>query len=195
MFCNKCGLELPKNSKFCPRCGLDNKNPVIEAERITKEEYLARTNIKSPEEAKKYYTRLKILFIGSFVFSLLDRVLSDSTNVTESNALLFLLILVLDIGILIYFIIYSIKVLKAEKLSGWNAALCIFFAPLSWFWFYPDIMDPLKIIMGKKKPPFKNSTIKEKNKNFFQKWWIPITLISFILLLVISYIVAVIISK
>ena len=28
MFCTKCGYELPKNAKFCPKCGASRLGPV-----------------------------------------------------------------------------------------------------------------------------------------------------------------------
>jgi len=163
MLCNQCGLELPKKSKPCPRCGSNNKNTsdhkdkILDTDRITKEEYMALTNIKSPEEAKKYFTKLKKLFIGTFVFSTIMKIFSQVNDNGDINAFFDFIFLVLTVTILIYFIVYSVKVLKAEKLSKIYAAFCIILAPISWFWFYPYIMDPLKIILGEKKPPLRSS--------------------------------------
>ena len=163
MLCNQCGLELPKKSKPCPRCGSNNKNTsgkkdtALDTDRITKEEYMALTNIKSPEEAKKYFARLKRLFIGTFVSSTIMKIFSYADDSSDLSAFFNFIFFVLTITILIYFIIYSVKVLKAEKLSKIYAGFCIILAPMSWLWFYPYIMDPLKIILGEKKPPLRSS--------------------------------------
>lgn len=182
MNCQKCNVELPKNETSCPKCNSNNKDLAIESERITKEEYLLRTNIKSIEDASKYHTRLKMLFTGTIIVSTLTRVFANFIEMSNVYALIYLLFFITNISLIIYFIAYSIKVLKAEKISRWNAALCVFFAPISWIWFYPTIMDPLKIIMGKKNPPLKNPEIKAKKKGLSLAWWILIIFVSVIVL-------------
>ncbi len=175
MFCVNCGSKIEDGSKFCHNCGIniniDLSTPknVKKTEQVIKtnvktdntresaEEYQAKTNIKSKEEAKKYLNQLRVLFWIVFLSIVVIRVLGE----LESE--LVAILSIPYIGLLIYFIVFSVKVLKAEKLSSVNALWCIFFAPISWLYIYPLMADPLKIILEEKQPPIRlNET--EKNK-------------------------------
>ncbi len=190
MFCINCGSKVEEGSKFCPHCGINfgvesliskKENKTEQIDRIsidsireTVEEYQSRTNIKSKEEAKKYLSQLKAMFWIVSLSMIFMRIIGELES--ELTVILF----IPYIGLLIYFIIFSVKVLKAEKLSGANALWCIFFAPISWFYLYPLMADPLKIILGKKQPPVRLSEmeIKQKaaktvaaNKRFWRNFW------------------------
>jgi uncharacterized membrane protein YvbJ len=103
MFCHSCGKQNNNASKFCHHCGLntltDSKvipdttvdektNPLNDTaeqnhargKAMTKEEYMARTNIKSVDEAEGYLTRLKILFISVAVGMIITRGGVDSID-------------------------------------------------------------------------------------------------------------------
>ncbi len=174
MFCANCGSKIEEDSKFCHHCGtnvganlstpqktkkteqISKSNTNTENARETMEEYQARTNIGSKEEAKKYLNQLRVLFWIVFLSMVVIRGLSKS----ESE--LAVILLVPYTGLLIYFIIFSVKVLKAEKLSSANALWCILFAPISWLYLYPLMADPLKIILGEKQPPIRLNEVKRK---------------------------------
>lgn len=124
---------------------------------LTKEEYLALTNIKSVEEARDYIKQLRVLFIAVMI----------SIAIPENIAIpaQYLIYVGLGIGILwIYFLFFCRKVIKAEKIADTSYLFSIFFAPISWIWFYPAIMEPLQIITGDKQLPedFNVETFKEK---------------------------------
>lgn len=195
MFCANCGSKIEESSKFCHNCGttvgaglsIPKKSKKTEQvsetdintnnERETVEEYKEKTNIKSKEEAKKYLNQLRVLFWIVFLSMVIIRGLGESES--ELAAILS----IPYIGLLIYFVIFSVKVLKAEKLSGANALWCIFFAPISWLYIYPLMADPLKIILGEKQPPIrlseteKKQKIAETNKKFWRKFWILIGIV------------------
>lgn len=190
MFCANCGSKIEESSKFCHHCGanigahlstpkkskkteqISEINVNTDNTRETVIEYQAKTNIKSKEEAKKYLNQLRVLFWIVFLSMVVIRGLGESES--ELAAILF----IPYIGLLIYFIIFSVKVLKAEKLSGANALWCIFFAPISWLYIYPLMADPLKIILGEKQPPIRLSEAEKKqktaeaNKKFWRNFWI-----------------------
>lgn len=195
MFCANCGNKIEESSKFCHHCGtnvgadLSTPKKAKKTEQISKtnvntdntretvEEYQARTNIKSKEEAKKYLNQLRVLFWVVFLCMVVIRGLGESES--ELAAILF----IPYIGLLIYFIIFSVKVLKAEKIPGANALWCIFFAPISWLYIYPLMADPLKIILEEKQPPIRlnEAEIKQKtaeaNKKFWRNFWIIIGIV------------------
>lgn len=138
MFCSNCGAEQPNESKFCQKCG----------HKINRKDQKTRDlALITKADAKKYLIRLKILFWAVFLSIGVIRALGESKN--ELAAILFFPYL----GLVIYFIIFCVKILKAEKLSKANALWCVIFAPISWLYFYPLITNPLKIILGEKEPP------------------------------------------
>jgi uncharacterized membrane protein YvbJ len=184
MFCENCGNKIIENTQFCHNCGSkisdgneDKKTPLQNSKSdnkpMTREEYMAHTNIKSEEEAKEYLHRLNFLFIAVFIGIVIVRGGADSID--EG---LYAILWLADIALLIYFVWYCVKVIKAEKISKASAVFSIIFAPISWFWFYPDITDPLKIILGKKVPPISlpsnlsSEEKKKKDKKFWRNFWI-----------------------
>ena len=58
MFCKKCGNEVPKEAKFCTRCGepVNNHKPVVEH---TEESNVKNDEIKQSEEPKENKKRKK----------------------------------------------------------------------------------------------------------------------------------------
>lgn len=196
MFCINCGVKLEKNSKFCYHCGIlieedlilektkgvkkeiiKSGNTMPNEERETIEEFLAKTDIKSIEEARGYLVQIKILFWTAFLFMIFINALGESE--TELSTVFVVLYLIF----LVYFIFFCAKVLKAERIPKSNAFWCIFFAPISWFYFYPLISDPLKIIVGEKKPPIRMSEedrkrlYKEGSKKFWKRFWVTVGII------------------
>lgn len=174
MFCKNCGQkQTSDDSKFCHNCGkglnhIDTITPSSRqtsnatTPRMTVEQYMARTNIKNVNEAENYLSKLKILFVTVFFGMFLTRYVADAYP--DIYSLVFLLYLAL----LIYFVVYCVKILRLEKISRANAIFSILFAPLSWIWFYPEIANPLKIITGEKLPP-EPSFFSEEQKKLRQK--------------------------
>ena len=179
MFCVSCGTKIKDEAKFCYHCGMniDNSLLILKKEkqagqnsevkkdiksdnsRETAGEYLAKTDIKSKDEARRYLNQLKalfwIIFLGIFVLG-------------ESDILA-----ILYFGLFVYFIVFCLKLLNAEKLSKANAFWCIFFAPISWLHLYPLMANPLKIILGEKQPPIhlSNKEREQKATEFHKKIW------------------------
>lgn len=185
MFCENCGNKIIEGTQFCHNCGSKISDDDHEEKKVspqnnqssnkpmTREDYMAHTNIKSEEEAKEYLNRLNFLFIAVFIGMVIVNGTADSID--EG---LYAIIWLANIALIIYFVWYCVKVIKAEKISKATAAFSIIFAPISWLWFYPNITDPLKIIVGKKVPPVSlpnKLTLgerKKKDKKFWRNFWI-----------------------
>jgi len=187
MFCENCGNKMIENTQFCHNCGYKTSNDEEEIKEkklspknnqnsnkpMTREEYMAHTNIKSEEEARGYLNRLNFLFIAVFIGIIIVK-----GGVDNMDDGLYSILWLADIALIIYFVWYCVKVIKAEKISKASAVFSIIFAPISWFWFYPDITDPLKIIIGKKIPPVSFPSRlsleekKKKDKKFWRNFWI-----------------------
>lgn len=162
---------------------------------MTREEYLAKTQIKSVHEARSRLTHLRILFAVVFVFIILIR--GGAGQIDQDT---YFLIWVGYIGLLIYFVVYCVKVIKlTNHVTQTNAFWSIIFAPISWFWFYPEITKPLKIIIGEIEPPEKlpihhtSEEAKKRREASDKKFWkmIKIVIVSFAVIfgLIIAFIV------
>lgn len=126
---------------------------------MTKEEYLSKTGIRNEEEARARLMHLRILF--AVVFTSMIIVQGGEDLIDENTYLLF------GLGylcLLIFFVVYCVKVIKLTRdVTSANAFWSIIFAPISWFWFYPEITKPLKIIIGEMEPPEKLPTKEERS--------------------------------
>lgn len=197
MFCTNCGSKLEEGSKFCHCCGTSTKESVSstitgrsDQNRETKEGYLSRTGITlTKEEAKKYLRQTRSLFWLVFLALLMMRALSLNEETNDQFLILFFIFLPFYFILLIYFIFYCTKVLKAEHISRANALWCVFFAPLSWLYLYPLITDPLKIIIGKKQPPIllNKEERRKRNKKSWRNFWIMIGFLVVIFILTLLY--------
>lgn len=206
MFCRNCGDKTEEGAKFCHNCGVEIgvSLPISKKEeqttsstqlgglRETAEEYLARTDIKDAGEAEKYLNWIRALFWIVFLSIVVMRGLS------ESDSDLAVILFFPYIGVMIYFIYFCAKVLKAERLPKANALWCVVFAPFSWLYLYPLIADPLKIILGKKQPPIRLSDSEkaverqkatEASKRFWRRFWmiIGIVISIFVVSLIVIY--------
>lgn len=116
---------------------------------MTKEEYLRMTNIASEEEAHKMLRNVNGAFLAIVFFSyVVPLVVFYIWDVQFSG--------VLQIANIIFWVIFTYycwTVKKAQKISKVSALFAWFFAPLSWIWFYPQLTEPLRIIIGEKQPP------------------------------------------
>lgn len=113
--------------------------------------YIGRTNIKSVEDAKRLHKNLIISFWSFAVYSMVMRGLSMSYDETLQLYGLFLSLLWPIVGAT--FVTFLVKNLRIIRVADVHAVWGIFFAPISWLWFYPTIVEPLKIIQGKKPVP------------------------------------------
>ncbi|MFZ4648914.1 MAG: hypothetical protein ACOYMB_04810 [Patescibacteria group bacterium] len=160
-------------------------------EKVTIEEYISLTNIKSRAEAKRYLITLNIFFATSVVIYILYRILlykfpiSSMPVLFMENGFLFSLfvtagpLLVLWI-VMVFFTVYASKVIKAERVSNTYAIFCFLFAPISWIWFYPRIMKPLRIILGKEETPSREFIQQQgaKEKKVKSNFWLKAIVVS-----------------
>ena len=137
------------NGSLCQYCDASlPSTPQIKIGQMTKEEYLATTNIQSVEQAGHYLLQLRILFSLVFINAIVIQIL-ERTNFQTA----YTVCLVYALTVLVYFVYFCRKVIHAEKNTNASVFFCILFAPISWFWLYPSLVNPLKIIMGKMSPP------------------------------------------
>lgn len=119
---------------------------------MTKEEYLQITSYASPEDAKKDLRTIQVLFplalivilLGDFVFRL---------AILLNNYIGFV-VLIGYLGLFIFFVWKCWDVIKkTRKVTKAQLLFSIILAPLSWIWFYPQLSEPLEIIVGTRMPP------------------------------------------
>lgn len=178
--CAQCQSEVEKGD-FCPKCGHEHGKPDDKSKTEDNDEsWLKKRDLESRNKAQEHLRKLKNFFWGIGFGSMMMRGLGESGNDLYS-------VLILPyIGLVIYFITFSVKTLKMEKLSKWNAIWVVFFAPLSWFYIYPLMANPLKEIIHESNEQILN---KSKQKEFSAKerkyFWIGIAIIVLCLSLII----------
>lgn len=111
---------------------------------MTLEEYMSHTSIHSVDEAQQLLSNTKIFFWAMFIAFLIVKGAGSSID-SEIFALLWLG----DIVLIFFFVLHCMKIIRlTKKVNKTSAVWAIFFAPISWIWFYPDLVKPLKIIVG-----------------------------------------------
>jgi hypothetical protein len=198
MYCANCNSLIEKGTKFCQNCGIGiskssliskpeksieknfnsrqpSSNHSIKTEE-TPEAYMQKTDIKSTDEAQSMLSRLKITFWAVAISLLTLNVITElSSSLSNEFAYLFI---ALYFGVLIYFVFYCMTVLKAVNLPRTSAFWCVFFAPFGWFYLYPLMANPLKIILGKLPVPSseeaqeKNRKARISKRKFYIRFWI-----------------------
>jgi len=134
---------------------------------MTKEEYRAQTEIANAEEAAEYLWNLRAMFIAVFA-ARYGVYFLGSFGFTSQMIQVYAFCLG---GLCLFFIYYCLKIIRLTKnVTKANAIWSILFAPLSWFWFYPEITKPLKIITGEIEPPASIQPIEERRQIEQASW-------------------------
>lgn len=162
---------------------------------ISKEEYLASTSIKDADEAARYLKRLKILFWSFFWSGIVMQVISEIDTTNSRYAIFYLIAMASYFALLVYFTYFCAKVLKKTNRKQYNAMFCFLFAPISWFYYYPYITEPLKIITGEipLPPRMSEKTKKElkhnyaKGRKFMKYFWISTAIFVALFILALVY--------
>lgn len=123
---------------------------------MTKEEYLHATSYSSVDEAQKDLATIQVLFPASIgVILLLDFIFQLAITVHPILGNIVLL------GVLVFGIYFIWKcreiIQKTKNVTKATLLFSIVLAPLSWIWFYPQLSEPLEIIVGKRMPPTTNA--------------------------------------
>lgn len=117
---------------------------------VTREEYQRHTEITSPDEARDYLWKLKISFCLVFIFMIVVQVMNFMGNTNE----IFTMMIWLYILSIVMFVTYCSRVIRlTKKVNRADVIIGLVFAPISWIWFYPELVKPLKIILGELEPP------------------------------------------
>jgi hypothetical protein len=130
---------------------------------MTREEFKERIGL-SEKTAKIHLNVLRIQFVFLFIEYVTIRTLVNTLQGSDLFALLFPINLI----VIVASIVYWVYVLRITKRSGWNAVFGILLSPISWFWFYPFITEPLHVIIGTGKvpdhwPPKSNTSFKKQH--------------------------------
>ena len=149
---------------------------------MTREEYQSHTGIKSAEEARQHMVNLRVFFVSVFVTMVGLRMFAHT--IALANHSLYLFLWLAYVVLLVCFVAYCVKVTNLTRdVTEASPALSILFAPISWIWFYPALLRPLKIIMGEieppasLRPPADRVEIAKANRKFWKKFLIATTLI------------------
>ncbi|MBP9761243.1 MAG: hypothetical protein KBD15_03335, partial [Candidatus Magasanikbacteria bacterium] len=118
--CAYCGTPLPQSS-YLPQ---EPRTEIINGQEykigpMTKEEYLASTRIESAEQAASYLLRIRLLFILVTVNSVIIQLLEEHATQT-----IYYIGLLVGLGVIIYFVYFCAKVLKACNRERWEAIFC-----------------------------------------------------------------------
>jgi len=187
MFCHNCGNKVHENGKYCGGCGekivditserVEEQKHIITNESSSKDvskilkDYLSKTEIKNAQEARALLSQTRIWFWSFFLGSCLLRYIGATSDDDT-----FTIFLIIYFVLLVLFVRYCMRIIKlTAKVSKADAVWSIFLAPVSWLWFYPDLVRPLKIIIGEIQPPThfqsqqeKSSAEKERNIQFYK---------------------------
>lgn len=145
---------------------------------ISREQYRAHTDIQSIEEARSYILKTRIWFAVVAIGMILGYIFrfSDLRNLIPEISLMRALIQLLLWAL---FVAYCHKLsARLRGLSTISPWWSIVLAPVSWWWLYPSLMKPLKIIAGDIEPPVELSLkktlkdIQEDRERFWKTFWI-----------------------
>jgi hypothetical protein len=119
---------------------------------MTKEEYLHATSYGSVEDAQKDLTLIRVLFIVTLLGIFFAQfVLGTAFAISDSLGLFAFL------AYIAYWVFFIWKcwdiVKKTLAVNKANVFFSVVLAPLSWIWFYPQLTEPLEIIVGSRMPP------------------------------------------
>jgi tetratricopeptide (TPR) repeat protein len=174
MYCDKCGTEIRKGVKFCPGCGKkiedshsvlsdlkpkkwNNKFVTEDEERITAKEYLMTTNVKDWDEARRLLTTVRLFFWWAFFALIIAHFVNESEVVSSFVDI----INIISFLFYLWLFIVTAKWLKAVNSSVANTLWL--FIPICWLFIYPMIADPLKTILGIRKPPYRSTFTAKKS--------------------------------
>lgn len=117
---------------------------------MTLQEYINQTEIASSQEAEDLLKNFQILITVSALFSLLN----DIVTFMIGNALLVLVVGTMNVVVLTFFMLLTREIIrKTRKVTQAHWYFSFLFAPFSWFFFYPQITKPLKVLSGKASVP------------------------------------------
>jgi hypothetical protein len=126
------------------------------------DEYLKLTGYTSVKEAQKDLKILKILFsVAVVLLNILVILLLINLRILDLYISYYPEIFII-IGCLIYLCMLVWKcwnvIQKTEQVTRAHIVFSILLAPLSWIWFYPQLVEPLEVIAGLRMPPISTTT-------------------------------------
>ncbi len=131
---------------------------------MTKEEYLQATSYASVEEARKDLKAIQFLFpavLGAAFLVRIGAVVDPRVGIVSWA---------LYLAFLVFFIWKCRTIIKKTRhVSKAQLLFSIVFAPLSWIWFYPQLSEPLEIIVGSRMPPTTDAVTEGKTREEARK--------------------------
>lgn len=121
---------------------------------MMREEYRVYTKIQSVDEARRLLVTTKRLFIAMLVMMLLPGILYITVLANIEGVPWVAIIAPVQYGLWFYLIYHAAQVIKRTRpfTKAW-AGWALILAPVSWIWLYPELTDPLKVIIGIKEVP------------------------------------------
>ena len=136
---------------------------------MTRKEYIDYMGM-SEEEAEKHLIILPFLTWATVLSVIGLRVLyATYGNLLLAEPVATTLYIAIA-GLLLFWIIYCVRVPQKTNRSGFNVLFGIFIFPVGLLGFYPYLIRPLKIITGKIPPPEKIPTKKELSDMNKRAW-------------------------
>jgi len=136
---------------------------------MTRKEYAEHVGL-SEQEAQKYLDFLPIL---TWVLILVGAAIKLSMYILPldflQNILAITAFVCFDV-LLVYWVIYCIKILRKTTRSGFNMFFGFLFFPIGLLWFYPYLVRPLKIVVGKIEPPEELPTSSDSKASNKRVW-------------------------
>lgn len=119
---------------------------------MNREEYRLQTKIESVAEARSLLKRTKLLFAIATAGVIAANALGSMAEEIEEDAasIFFLVYIVFLIGFLLH---NAWLIGKTSQLNKAYALFSVFFAPFSWIWLYPELVKPLRVIIGELEVP------------------------------------------
>ncbi len=163
---------------------------------MTREEYRAVTQIQSAEEAKSWLESTRMLFIASIGFYVAMQFAYYGTSASIDDGV----VSVIYLFLFFYLLVHCIRLIRRTRdVTSAHIIWYFLFAPVSWLWFYTDLVKPLKIIIGEIEPPAelpkRRVLTSEERKRVSKRFWRTIlwtTVISFLALIGVTAVIVLI---
>ncbi|MCC7522291.1 hypothetical protein IT407_00600 [Candidatus Uhrbacteria bacterium] len=129
---------------------------------MTKEEYMRLTAYTSIEQARHDLNILRSMFVVVLIAIFASDYLYVLLYQINRDFAVFLLIGYVCLLGLFVWKCHELKQ-KTKQVNKASLVFSIILAPISWIWFYPQMTEPLEIIVGNRQPPTSVQSMAERD--------------------------------